>query len=166
MNRPQVGDRAGVQPAASYGSRIAGVGSVAVLRGRRAVIAKLGRDPHWQGALEFARNLRDAGMEVVYLGHATADEVVAATRQAAPSVVALSSLAGAHLKECPAMLAGLRGAGLHDVAVVLDGRVPAAHVPRLTALGIDAVFSSGSAFTDKVRRVAELVGSARRELLE
>ncbi len=166
MNRPPVEERASVPPTASYSSRIAGVGSVSVLRGRRAVIAKLGLDPHWQGALDFARNLRDAGMEVIYLGQATADEVVAATRQSKPVVVALSSLAGTHLKECPVMLAGLRGAGLDDVAVVLDGRVPAAHVPRLTALGIDAVFSSGSAFTDKVRRVAELVGSARRELLE
>ena len=33
----------------------------------RVLIAKLGLDSHWRGAMVVTRGLRDAGMEVIYL---------------------------------------------------------------------------------------------------
>jgi methylmalonyl-CoA mutase cobalamin-binding domain/chain len=35
----------------------------------KVVMAKLGLDIHWRGALVVSRMLRDEGMEVVYLGN-------------------------------------------------------------------------------------------------
>jgi len=35
----------------------------------RVLIARLGMDAHWRGSIVVARALRDAGMEVVYVGN-------------------------------------------------------------------------------------------------
>ncbi|HKN91970.1 MAG TPA: cobalamin-dependent protein, partial [Acidimicrobiia bacterium] len=97
------------------------------LAGRKAVVAKLGMDAHWRGVIVVARALREAGMEVVYLGHATADELVAAVVQEDPGLVGLSSLSGNHLGECETVLDGLRRAGVAgDVTVVVGGTIPPA----------------------------------------
>ena len=64
------------------------------LAGRKAVVAKLGMDAHWRGVIVVAHALRDAGMEVVYLGHATSGQLVTAVVQEDPALVGLSSLSG------------------------------------------------------------------------
>ena len=38
-------------------------------RKTRILIARLGLDAHWRGSIVVARALRDAGMEVIYLGN-------------------------------------------------------------------------------------------------
>ena len=90
----------------------------------KAVVAKLGMDAHWRGVIVVAHALRDAGMEVVYLGHATPDQLVSAVVQEDPALVGLSSLSGNHLEECRTVLDGLRMAGVDGVAVVIGGTIP------------------------------------------
>ena len=74
------------------------VGRQPGLVGRKAVVAKLGMDAHWRGVIVVAHALRDAGMEVVYLGHATPGQLVTAVVQEDPALVGLSSLSGNHLE--------------------------------------------------------------------
>jgi methylmalonyl-CoA mutase, C-terminal domain len=61
------------------------------LVGRKAVVAKLGMDAHWRGVIVVAHALRDAGMEVVYLGHATPEQLVTAVVQEDPALVSRSA---------------------------------------------------------------------------
>ena len=42
----------------------------------RVVIARLGMDAHWRGSVVVARALRDAGMEVIYLGNQMPETIV------------------------------------------------------------------------------------------
>ena len=47
----------------------------------KVVMAKLGLDIHWRGALVVSRMLRDEGMEVVYLGNQFPEQIVDAAIQ-------------------------------------------------------------------------------------
>ena len=129
---------------------------VAALTGK-AVVAKLGMDAHWRGVIVVAHALRDAGMEVVYLGHATPGQLVTAVVQEDPSLVGLSSLSGNHLDECRAVLDGLLGAGVEDLPVVIGGTVPPSDEPALAEMGISAVFGSGTPLRTILARIAELL---------
>ena len=129
---------------------------VATLAGK-AVVAKLGMDAHWRGVIVVAHALRDAGMEVVYLGHATTDQLVSAVVQEDPALVGLSSLSGNHLEECRAVLASLAEAGVEGVPVVIGGSIPPSDEPALAEMGISAVFGSGSPLRTIVGRIAELL---------
>ncbi len=117
------------------------------LHQRKAVIAKLGMDAHWRGAIVIANALRDAGMEVVYVGHATAAELVATVVQEDPVILGLSALSGNHLEEVPRVIDALRIEGATDVAVVVGGAIPDADVAALLETGVAGVYPTGSAMT-------------------
>ena len=124
------------------------------LVGRKAVVAKLGMDAHWRGVIVVAHALRDAGMEVVYLGHATPEQLVSAVVQEDPALIGLSSLSGNHLEECRSVVEGLRAAGVDGIPIVVGGTIPPSDEPGLAAMGIDGVFGSGS----PLRRIIDRVG--------
>ena len=129
---------------------------VATLAGK-AVVAKLGMDAHWRGVIVVAHALRDAGMEVVYLGHATPGQLVTAVEQEDPALVGLSSLSGNHLEECRAVLDGLAEAGVDGVPVVIGGTIPPSDEPALAEMGVAAVFGSGTPLRTILQRIAELL---------
>jgi len=79
----------------------------------RVVLAKLGLDGHDRGLKVVARILRDAGMEVVYLGlRQTTDTVVAAVEQEDADVVGISMHNAGHLVLAPRIVGALSYAGL------------------------------------------------------
>lgn len=117
----------------------------------RVLLAKLGLDGHDRGVKVIARALRDAGMEVVYLGmRVTADQVAAAAAQEDVDVVGISILSGAHMRLMPRMVDALQRHGLRgdhaDGAVMLlvGGTIPDGDVEPLKQLGVDGVFPVGT----------------------
>ncbi|MYC35148.1 MAG: methylmalonyl-CoA mutase [Chloroflexi bacterium] len=117
----------------------------------RVLLAKLGLDGHDRGIKVIARALRDAGMEVVYLGmRVTADQVAAAAAQEDVDVVGISILSGAHMRLMPRMVGalerhGLRGdLGSGDVTLLVGGTIPDGDVAGLKAIGVDGVFPVGT----------------------
>ncbi|MCE2500890.1 MAG: cobalamin-dependent protein [Dehalococcoidia bacterium] len=117
----------------------------------RVLLAKLGLDGHDRGVKVIARALRDAGMEVVYLGmRVTADQVAAAAAQEDVDVVGISILSGAHMRLMPRMVDalerhGIRGGDDEDgVTLLVGGTIPDGDVERLRELGVDGVFPVGS----------------------
>jgi methylmalonyl-CoA mutase C-terminal domain/subunit len=121
------------------------------------VIAKLGMDAHWRGAIVVATGLRDAGMEVVYLGHATPEELVAVVSQEDADLLGLSSLSGNHLSECRRVMECLAAAGLADVAVVVGGTIPPGDAAALREMGVGAAFGTGTPLAAIVEEVARLL---------
>lgn len=127
------------------------------LRGRKAVIAKLGFDAHWRGAILIANALRNTGMEVVYLGHATAEQIARVVVQEDADLLGLSALSGNHLEECPSVVQQLRAAGADDVVVVVGGTIPTADELLLADAGVAAVFPTGSSVPDILDQLEQLL---------
>ena len=135
---------------------------VTALQGRKAVMAKLGMDAHWRGAIVIANALRDAGMEVVYLGHVTATELAGAVVQEDPVLVGLSTLSGNHLSEIPAVLEALEATGAGGVAVVAGGAISEGDARVLVDRGVAAVFPTGSSIADMLVDLARIVADAEQ----
>jgi methylmalonyl-CoA mutase C-terminal domain/subunit len=111
----------------------------------RVVIAKPGLDGHDRGAKVIARALRDAGMEVIYMGlRQTPEQIVGAALQEDADVIGLSILSGAHMHICPRVMELLKEKGLEDVLVVVGGIIPDVDIPKLQEIGIRGIFLPGS----------------------
>lgn len=123
----------------------------------RVVLAKLGFDGHDRGLKVVARTLRDAGMEVIYLGlRQTTDSIVAACEQEDADVIGLSMHNAGHLTLAPRMVQAVEEAGL-GVPVVIGGIVPAEDVTVLIEAGVAAVLGPGASTEEVVAAVRAAV---------
>ncbi|MFV0532382.1 MAG: protein meaA [Cumulibacter sp.] len=112
--------------------------------GRRLkiLVGKPGLDGHSNGAEQIAVRARDAGFEVIYQGiRLTPEQIVAAAVEEDVHVVGLSVLSGSHLEVVPAVLRGLREAGMDDVPVVVGGIIPDTDANLLMRQGVAKVFT-------------------------
>jgi methylmalonyl-CoA mutase C-terminal domain/subunit len=117
----------------------------------RVVIAKPGLDGHDRGAKVIARALRDAGMEVIYMGlRQTPEQIVAAALQEDADAIGLSILSGAHMHICPRVLELLKARGLDDVMLVVGGIIPDVDLPKLREMGVNGIFLPGTPMQDIV----------------
>ena len=103
----------------------------------RIVLAKLGLDGHDRGIKVVARMLRDAGMEVIYLGlRQTTDSIVAAVEQEDADAIGLSMHNAGHLTLGSRAWSTRSHAADLDIPVIIggivpdDGRAPAARRRR------------------------------------
>ncbi|MBI2917314.1 MAG: cobalamin B12-binding domain-containing protein [Chloroflexi bacterium] len=129
----------------------------------RVLMAKPGLDGHDRGAKVVARALRDAGMEVIYTGIRQSPEmVVQAAVQEDVDVVGLSILSGAHMELFPAIVQGLKEAGLNDVVLVAGGIIPEEDRAALKQLGIEGTFGPGANTRDIVEYIQK-AAAARRQ---
>lgn len=122
----------------------------------KAIVAILGLDSHWRGAVVVARVLREAGVEVLYMGNQFPAGIVAAALEEDPHLVALSSFSGSHATLLPELMDLLRARGLGSLPVVVGGAIPPQDVDALRALGVVDVFRPGRALEDLVALVRRL----------
>jgi len=97
----------------------------------RVVMAKLGLDIHWRGVYLVSQFLKDAGMEVIYLGNKFTEQIVEAAIEEDADVVGLSTLCGNHLTLGPKVVKLLKEKGLNNVKVFMGGVMPPADAKRL-----------------------------------
>ena len=128
----------------------------------RVVLAKLGLDGHDRGLKVVARILRDAGMEVVYLGlRQTTETIVDAVEQEDADVVGISMLNAGHLTLGPRIVDALAEAGL-DVPVVIGGIVPDEERPALADAGVAGVLGPGAPTDEVVAGIRDAVAARGR----
>ena len=125
----------------------------------RVVVAKPGLDGHDRGAKIIARALRDAGMEVIYTGlHQTPEQIAATVIQEDADAIGLSILSGAHMTLVPRVVELLKEQGAEDVVLTVGGTIPNDDIPELKKLGVDEIFTPGSATDDIVEFIRGAVG--------
>ncbi len=108
----------------------------------RLLVGKPGLDGHSNGAEQVAVRARDAGFEVVYQGiRLTPEQIVAAAVAEDVHCVGLSILSGSHMELVPAVLEGLREAGLGDLPVIVGGIIPDSDGKALISAGVAAVYT-------------------------
>ena len=141
----------------------AAVGAFKVTKSRRRIriaIGKAGLDGHINAVKLLAHACMQAGMEVILAGFKqTPAQLVEAALQEDADLLAISSLAGAHMTIARETLALLNQRGASDVRLVMGGIIPEADRARLTALGVRAVFtpkdSNLGAIIDRIVAIGE-----------
>lgn len=112
----------------------------------RVLLGKTSLDGHNRGIKMIGRWLRDAGMEVVFLGQFLLEEqVVKAAIDESVDVIGLSFLGGEHLESVRNMRDLLEEEGiLSKVTFIVGGIIPKEDVEELYELGVDKVFLPGT----------------------
>ncbi|UCB49495.1 MAG: cobalamin B12-binding domain-containing protein [Deltaproteobacteria bacterium] len=120
----------------------------------RILIARLGMDAHWRGSIVVARALRDAGMEVIYIGNQMPQNIVETAIQEDADLIGLSTLSGNHMILAPEVVTALRKKGVEEKMVVLGGAIPPDDIPKLKKAGIKEVFGPGTPLKEIIQFVS------------
>jgi methylmalonyl-CoA mutase C-terminal domain/subunit len=122
----------------------------------RVLIAKPGLDGHDRGVKVLSRGLRDAGMEVIYLGlRLTPEQIAEAAIQEDVDVVGLSCLSGAHMTLFPKTVNLTRAKGGKGILFIGGGIVPKKDVPKLKEAGVAQIFGPGTPIKEIVDFIRE-----------
>jgi methylmalonyl-CoA mutase C-terminal domain/subunit len=111
----------------------------------KIVIATLGLETHWRGAVTVAQMLREFGVEVVYIGNAFPEKIIEVAIQEDVNIVGVSSLSGGHLALGSDLINLARKKNIKDkVIFIIGGVFPPNDYNELMNLGFDGVFGPGT----------------------
>ena len=117
-------------------------------------MAKLGVDAHDAGIRFVSAGLRDAGMEIIYLGpYQTTDKVVKTAIDEDADIIGLSVQSGSHLNQAQRLINTLKDKGV-QIPIIMGGVIPRQDVPKLEEMGVKKVFLTGttiSSIADSIR---------------
>ena len=124
----------------------------------RVLIAKIGLDGHDRGVKLIVRNLRDAGMEVIYTGlWQTPGSTVQGAVQEDVDVLGVSLLSAAHMTIMPELRRRCNEAGLAGLPLVVGGIIPEEdHAPLREH--VDGIFNPGTpmqSIIESIRKLAD-----------
>jgi methylmalonyl-CoA mutase C-terminal domain/subunit len=126
----------------------------------RILIAVLGMDQHEVGAVAVSRLLRDAGMEIIYLGRFnTPAGIVKTSIEENADIIGLSCHSWEYLHYMPELLTTLDEEDL-DIPVVVGGSViTAGDIKKLQDMGVAAAFGPSATNEGIVNRIRQLVST-------
>ena len=123
----------------------------------RVLIGKVGLDGHDRGVKIVAQALRDAGMEVIYLGvHNTPQEIVSAALQEDVDAIGLSIHSAAHVTLFREVSKLLKRNGSSRIVVFGGGIVPQEDIDALKKLGVKKIFTPGTPLDEIVQFVKSI----------
>ena len=129
----------------------------------KVLLSKLGVDVHNRGVITVANQLKDAGMEVIYIGNALPEEIVKAAIQEDADIVGVSSLGGAHLSLGGEVVEVAKREGLTErVAFFIGGVMAPRDIVELKEKGFDGVFTQGATRDEIVSGLKQGVAAKKR----
>lgn len=129
----------------------------------KILIAKVGTDAHDMGVTVVTRWLGEAGHEVRYLGlYNSPGRVAEAAREFKPDVIGLSFLGAEPVYMSGRVLQEMEARGLDATPLVVGGVITPEMAAELTALGIKAVFTPGTARDAILDGIARVLTGDRR----
>ena len=117
----------------------------------KVLLSKMGLDGHDRGIRVLSAAMREAGMEVVYLGmYQTPEMIITSALQEDVDVIGLSFLSGEELVFTPKVVKLMKKHNMNDVLLLVGGVFPKAEIPQLKKMGVNEVFVGS--FTDPIIR--------------
>ena len=127
------------------------------MRPIRVLLGLLGMDQHEVGAVAVARTLRDAGMEVVYLGRFNQPAGIAkAAVEEGVDVIGVSCHSWEYLYYLDELFAALAERGVRVPVVVGGSVVTPTDARAIRARGVAAAFGPGADPAEIVRTIEQL----------
>lgn len=107
----------------------------------KIILTKIGLDGHDRGIKVVASALRDAGMEVVYLGKfQTPENIVQAAIQEDVDAIGISCQSPNHILLIPEVVRLLREKNVNDVLIIAGGIIPEPYATQLRERGVSQIF--------------------------
>lgn len=132
----------------------------------RVLVAKAGLDGHDRGAKVIAAALRDAGMEVIYLGLRQSPKmIVSAAIQEDVDAIGISILSGAHMTVLPNVLDEMKKNDVEDVLLFGGGIIPKEDLAKLKEMGVGELFTPGASTNEVVSFLEKWVEEHPREFI-
>lgn len=118
----------------------------------RVLMSKPGIDGHWRGMVTISRGLRDAGMEVIFGGFQTCEQIVETALEEDVDVIGLTIHSGAHLQYTKKLMDTLESKGIvkNRFFIIVGGAIPEPDFEKLKALGVRNVYGPGSLIPEVV----------------
>ncbi|MDY6844208.1 MAG: cobalamin-dependent protein [Thermodesulfobacteriota bacterium] len=111
----------------------------------RILLGKVGLDGHDRGVRMIAAWLRDAGMEVVYIGtHNTPERTIAIAIEEDVNIIGLSFQGADHIPLLKEVTDNIRKKDLTDVLLIVGGNIPKKDIQTLKEMGVHEVFPVGA----------------------
>jgi methylmalonyl-CoA mutase C-terminal domain/subunit len=123
----------------------------------RVLMVKPGMDGHWRGAIVVSMALRDAGMEVIYGGNQTPDDIVTIAMQEGVDVIGLSVYSAGHIKLITEVAEKMNKEEMKDVLLIVGGVIPRVDIPILKNAGVDEIFLPGAQLNSIVKYIYDHV---------
>lgn len=125
-------------------------------RNVRVLLGKIGLDGHDRGLRMIAAWLRNAQMEVIYMGTHLAPQVMAkAAVDEDVDVIGLSFQGADHVPLVRLMAKEMEEEHLDDILFVVGGNIPKRDISVLVEMGVDRVFPSGTPMATCVDYIRE-----------
>ena len=127
----------------------------------KVIVTMIGLDDHSVGGVVVASILRNAGIEVVYLGtYQTPEMIVEAALQEDVDAIGISSHAS-NYSQIDELMDLLKEKNMDDVLVICGGTIPKKQIPRLKEKGVAEVFTPQSTSESIVDYIVSNVRGAR-----
>ena len=121
----------------------------------RVLTAKPWIDGHWRGIIVVTQAFRNAGMEVIYGGNLTPEQIAETAVEEDVNVIGLSYLVDTYMVLVKKTIEELRRRGKGDVLLLLGGIIFQEDIPALKEMGVAQVFGPGSNLDDVVEFVRQ-----------
>lgn len=122
----------------------------------KVLVTKVGLDGHDRGAKVVSSLLKEAGMEVIYLGmYQTPEAIIKAAIDEDVDVIGVSYLSGEHLIFTSKIVEEMEKNNLDDVLLIAGGTFPVEDIPTMKEMGIDEVFMAGSLTESIIQYIRE-----------
>ncbi len=124
----------------------------------RVIIGKVGLDPHDRGVIVLSHILREAGIEVIYLGRfQTAESVVKAAIEEDADIIALSDHCGVMPEIAEDVIKESKKQNAGDIPIIAGGFIEEKDIPVLENMGVSGNFGPGTshkAIVDHIQKLA------------
>ena len=123
----------------------------------KVLTCKLGLDVHNRGITIVNRALRDAGMEVVFVGNQFPKGIIEAAIQEDVDVIGCGNLSSTYMEYATELTQLIREKGIQDKLLIFGGIVLPEDIEPIKKLGVAEVFPPGSSVTKIVAYIQKNV---------
>jgi len=113
----------------------------------KVLTCKLGLDVHNRGITIVNRALRDAGMEVIFVGNQFPKGIIEAAIQEDVDVIGCGNLSSTYMEYATELTQLIREKGIQDKLLIFGGIVLPEDIEPIKKLGVAEVFPPGSSVT-------------------
>ncbi len=114
----------------------------------RVLLTKSRMDAHDRGVRYVAKEMRNAGIEVIFTRYGIPEEIVSTAIQESVDVIGVSCSTGGHLYVAETIENCFHKEGIKDMKVIFGGIIPDLDIPKMKENGVSAVFGPGSSFQE------------------